>query len=252
MSTRKSGWRCEKEMNQDFSNYVADAERFAIQALHWMPDHKQREALRYPGRRAIYNWGRQCGKSAVMAVRAVHWGATRPESTILVMGGSDSHTAEFVSKVDTHCGVLGWKPRGVTGKRVSRLLPNGSRIIAETTNVSIRGHAASLVILDECAYIRDAAVDAVLPTLAVTGGTLYVCSTPNGNEGRFADLWRANTGWFRSEYKATDNPRISKDFLDEVRRLKGDAFFRQEFLCEFLANGRTILNRENIDELFES
>ena len=34
-------------MNRDCSRDVADAERFAIQTLHGMPDHKQSEALRF-------------------------------------------------------------------------------------------------------------------------------------------------------------------------------------------------------------
>ena len=237
-------------MRRDYQLYIADPERFAREVLDFHPDAKQSEILKTSHKRVILNWGRQCGKSTVVAAKAVHWAVTQPNSVILVLGGEERHTAGFLSKADHFLGKLGWPIRGQAGKRLSRILPNGSEILTMTTTMGVRGNTASLVILDEAAYINDAVWQGMLPTLATTNGTIIVLSTPNGKTGWYYELWRGGRKWLRSEYRADQNPRIPKAFLDEVRQLEGDSFVRQEFLCEFLEDGRTVLKRENVESLF--
>src|SRR5437762_6172842 len=109
-------------MRLDYSSYVADAVRFSREILHWNPDPKQVEVLEYTGDRAILNWGRQCGKSTVMAALAVHFAVTHPGTVVVMMGGSGSHTAQFASKVDSFLGEMGWKTTSVSGQRIARRL----------------------------------------------------------------------------------------------------------------------------------
>jgi hypothetical protein len=47
--------------------------------------------------------------------------------------------------------------------------------------------------------------------------------------------------------KATDCPRIGKDFLEEERRYLGDAWFRQEYLCEFVNSEEHLFPPELVD-----
>ncbi len=231
--------------------YLFDPVGFAVEMLGWNPDAKQREALGCHGRRVASNWARQCGKSTVCAVKALHMAFTQRGSLTLVLGGVESHLAEFFAKIDA----LEWTHGEVTGqpgKRMARRFPNGSRIAGVTTNRAVRGHSAALLILDEAGYIEDAVWDGVLPTLAATQGTVWVSGTPNGAQGWYHDVWvnGCSTAWFKSSYPASENPRISRAYLEEMRRMRGEAFMSQEFECKFVHNGRTLLHAEDVDSLF--
>ena len=54
--------------------------------------------------------------------------------------------------------------------------------------------------------------------------------------------------WERIAVKATDCPRISKEFLEEERGCMGEVWFAQEYLCEFVENGRNLFGREVIED----
>jgi hypothetical protein len=56
--------------------------------------------------------------------------------------------------------------------------------------------------------------------------------------------------WFRSIYRAAENPRIRKSYLREMLRLHGESKFRREFNCEFVSNGASLINKEAIHDMF--
>jgi hypothetical protein len=235
--------------------YFTDALRFARECLHWEPDPKQCEILQAAARlRKILNWGRQSGKSTLCAALILHWAVTHPGKTIMILGGVESHIVELLERIDHFLGELGWPVRGVRGKSLSRRLPNRTRILGATTKKNTRGPTASMVVMDEASFIQDVVWDSVMPTLATTNGPLLVAGTPNGTSGGFYDVWNSTNGdgtWLRSSYPATENPRIAESFLDEMRRMKGETFVRQEFLCEFVANGRNLLPRNVVQGVFD-
>ncbi len=241
--------------------YRYDASNFAREILGWTPDPKQREALEHPGNRVVLNWARQCGKSTLCAAKALHTAASFDGSLTLVLGGVESHLGEFLAKVDSFIygsptgeDWVGGPIKGQPGKRMARRFPNGSRIVGVTTNRAVRGHSASLLILDEAGFIDNAVWDGVLPTLAATSGAIWVVGTPNGSRGWYYDLWSKpaskTSRWFKSLYKASENPRIDPAFLDEMRSTRGADFFKQEFECEFLNDKRSLLRREDVERLF--
>ena len=72
--------------------------------------------------------------------------------------------------------------------------------------------------------------------LAVSGGRLILMSTPFGKRGHFFEAWQdGGAEWERIEIPATRCGRIAPAFLEEERRQMGDWWFRQEYLCEFVA-----------------
>jgi hypothetical protein len=238
-----------------FGQYSADALRFARECLHWDPDERQCEILQAAGHlRMILNWARQSGKSTLCAVLILHWAVTHPGKTIVILGGVESDIVELMERIDQFLGELGWPVRGVRGKSLSRRLPNRTRILGATTKKNTRGPTASMVVMDEASLIQDVVWESMMPTLAMTNGPLLVAGTPNGTSGGFYDVWNSTDGdgtWLRSSYPATENPRIAKSFLDEMRRMKGETFVRQEFLCEFVANGRNLLARDVVQRVFD-
>jgi len=61
-------------------------------------------------------------------------------------------------------------------------------------------------------------------------------STPFGKRGFFYEVW-TNGGpeWTRIKATVLECDRIPPDFIEEERKALGDRWFRQEYLCEFLA-----------------
>jgi hypothetical protein len=72
--------------------------------------------------------------------------------------------------------------------------------------------------------------------LTVANGDLWLLSTPWGKRGFFHDNWEhGGDAWARFRVPATECVRIPADRLEAERAQLGDAWFRQEYLCEFTA-----------------
>jgi hypothetical protein len=219
-----------------------DAAEFARARLGFEADAKQMQALR-GGRRGIVNCTRQWGKSTVKAAKAVHRAYLRAGSLTLVLSPSARQSGEFLRKVETFARKVGMRPRGDGDNSMSILLPNGSRIVGLPGNeTTVRGFSAvSLLLIDEAARVGDHLYRAMRPTLAVADGDLWLMSTPNGKRGFFWEEWERGT---------EECARISARFLEE-ERAKGDGWYRQEYLCEFVEMEGAVFPRALIDGAFE-
>jgi hypothetical protein len=226
---------------------TVDAVTFARERLRFEPDEKQALVLR-GGRRGIVNCTRQWGKSTVTAAKAVHRAYTDAGSLTLVLAPCGRQSGEFVRKAKAFVGRLGIKIRGDGDNATSIALPNGSRIVGLPGNEAmVRGFTASLMLIDEAARVPDELYRAMRPSLAVKDGDLWLMSTPYGTRGFFWEEWDQGTeGWERICVPATECPRISARVLAE-ERLKGDALFRQEYLCEFVDREDAPFPRELIE-----
>ena len=227
---------------------------FARKRLGFDPDAMQERVLASAAKRGILNCTRQWGKSTVAAVKAVHRAATCAGSLVIVASPTDRQSAAFVRKAGELVAVLGMRPRGDGRNTGSLLLPNGSRIVGlPGSEGTIRGFSAvALMVIDEAARVRDSLYKALRPMLAVSRRDLWLLSTPHGKQGFFYENW-ANGGarWERVEVRATECPRIGKEFLEEERKQLGEAWFRQEYLCEFVDDERNLLRRDLVDGAFE-
>ena len=87
---------------------------------------------------------------------------------------------------------LGMRPKGDGDNEISLELPNGSRIVGLPGNeATVRGFSAvSLLLVDEAARVSDELYMAIRPMLAVSGGALWLMSTPFGKRGFFYETWR--------------------------------------------------------------
>jgi hypothetical protein len=119
--------------------------------------------------------------------------------------------------------------------RLSIKLDNGSRVVSlPGSEGTIRGYSSvDLLIIDEAARVVDDLYFAVKPMLAVSQGRLLALSTPFGKRGWFFNEFSEGVGWQKHTIKATDCPRISKEFLDEERLSMPAAWFNAEYMCEF-------------------
>ena len=220
---------------------------FARDRLGFTPDARQAEVLDSKAKRGILNCTRQWGKSTVAAIKALHTAHAKPGTLVLVASPGERQSGEFLNKTEELARRLGIRPRGDGKNSCSLMLPNRSRIIGlPGTEGTVRGFASvALLLIDEAARVSDPLYKALRPMLAVARGDLWMMSTPNGKQGFFYETWQsADPDWHRVSIPATGCARIPPEFLEEERREMGGALFRQEYMCEFIDDGRQIFNRD--------
>jgi len=121
-------------------------------------------------------------------------------------------------------------------------LSNGSTIRMGSVNQvdSTVGRSYDLIIFDEAALAdgKDAFNVALRPTLDKENAKAVFISTPRGRNNWFADFY--NRGYSEefndwASIKATyhENPRFSKEDIEEAKRAMSAAEFAQEYLADF-------------------
>jgi hypothetical protein len=233
---------------------VPDAVEFARTQLGLIPDDRQCEVLRSTAKRGILNCTRQWGKSTVAAAKALHRAFATPRCLVLVASPGERQSAEWMRKAGDMLARMGIARRGDGDNSISLLLPNQSRIVGlPGTEATVRGFSAvSMLLIDEASRVDDAMYKALRPMLAVGDGDLWLMSTPNGKQGFFYESWEhGGDNWLRVRVPATECPRISKKFLEEQRSVIGDAWFRQEHLCEFVDGTVGVFDRDVVERAID-
>jgi hypothetical protein len=109
----------------------------------------------------------------------------------------------------------------------------------------------SLLLVDEASRVPDELYLAVRPMLAVSGGTLWLMSTPKGQRGFFYETWtRGGLEWERVRVTAKECARIPAAFLAEELRTMGERWYRQEYGCEFVDEVSGVFDRASIERAF--
>jgi hypothetical protein len=169
---------------------------------------------------------------------------------ILLVSPSQRQSLELFAKVKKFVRTRGTKL--IKDGAFERQLANGSRIAAVPgTEETIRSFSAvDLLIEDEASRVPDELYKSVRPMLAVSGGRLFLLTTPFGQRGHFYDEWSGEADWDRFEVKAEDCPRISSEFLAEERVALGEAWYEQEYCTRFLATDDALFNDDEIAQAF--
>jgi hypothetical protein len=123
--------------------------------------------------------------------------------------------------------------------------PSGGRlgIYSADQDIGLRGEDFDLVIMDECARIREETyLDTIIPTLADRDGKLLAISTPKGRNWFWREWQRGNAlhnedicSW-RASTSDNPNPFIKKA-AERARESLPSRTYRQEWLAEFLEDG---------------
>ena len=226
---------------------------WARRSLSFSPDAAQTRVLDTRTKRGILNCTRQWGKSTTSAAKAVHQAMTVPGSLTVVVSPTARQSGEFVRKASAFAMRLQIKPKGDGDNEISLAFPNGSRIVGlPGTEATVRGFSAvSLLMVDEASRVSDELYLAIRPMLAVSGGSLWLMSTPFGKRGFFYEAWEhGGSDWERIRVTAEECPRISPAFLAEERAAMGDRWFRQEYECEFSDTADGVFDRDLIERAF--
>lgn len=230
-----------------------DPVEWAKEKLGFEADEKQAAVLRSGGKRGILNCSRQWGKSTVTALKAAHYALHTADSLVLVVSPTERQSRELMRKAAGFVQRLGLRAKGAGGGDVSLVFPNRSRMVGlPGSEATVRGFSSvGLLLIDEASRVSDELYKAVRPMLAVSGGALWVMSTPFGKRGFFYEAWaHGGPEWERVEAPATECRRIPREFLDEEQRTMGRRWFEQEYLCAFEDAVSTVFDSKLVERAF--
>lgn len=208
--------------------------------LRFQPHQGQKQILLSPARFRVVCCGRRWGKSLMAAVEA---------TSVALAGGKvwvvapDYDTAgiifeecwrlsrlveRYVARRRVHTPLISYTSEGY-------IMPRS----AENTNQLV-GRGLDLIIIDECAKIRDRNVwwEYLRPCLSDRQGSALFISTPKGRNW-FWDLWQMGNHPDYADYQSFQFPSGSNPYLDPreletARATVPERVFRQEYLAEFL------------------
>jgi len=209
---------------------------WAREVLGYHPDPWQEKLLRSRSNKIILNCSRQSGKSTTCAVLGLHESIYRRPSFGLVIAPSQDQSAELMLKFDEFRGAVELPSDYLsTDTKLAVRFSNGNRFIARPgSEKSSRSFSAvTLLLEDEAARVPDPLYSSVRPMLAVSNGRHILMSTPFGKQNHFFKIWDEQRDiWEWYEIPAEMCPRISKQFLEEEKRI--NLWFEQEYHCAFL------------------
>lgn len=219
-------------------------------------------------RQVIVLSARQTGKSWTAGAFLLWFAIFHFEQTIMVLSNKDRNAMEMIHRIRFIYERLPmWLKPGLTDDGWNKHevgFDNGSRIKSNPTSEdSARGFSASLLFLDEFAFVRDSVQEefwgAVSPTFS-TGGKCIICSTPNGDTNTFAQLWRGanieledtpigGNGFVPFQVRWDEPPGRDEKFKQEEIAKIGETRWLQEYECRFLSSDPLLIDTLALENL---
>lgn len=204
---------------------------------------------------------RQSGKTTVLALRAIWFAVTKPNTTTLLVTPSLRQSTILMRRIHTLLHLL---PGPILKRMIPKLqntqlyLSNNSQIFAlPCSEHLLRGFTAHQVLADEAAFFKDDEsifYNILLPMFATTNGTLIASSTPWSQDSVFYQFcqnkaFSQHTATWRDALKAG---LISRQFIEEQRSLLPAERFQMEYEAEFVEDSEAWLPRALIMQCMDS
>lgn len=216
--------------------YALDPVLWADEVLGFRADPWQARLLRSRSTKIILNCSRQSGKSTTAAALALHESTYRHPSFVLMVAYNQDQSSELMMKFDEFRRAVELPSDYLsTDTKLAVKFANGNRVIARPgSEKSARSFSAvTLLLEDEASRVLDPLYNSVRPMLSVSNGRHILMSTPFGKVGHFWHIWNdLKDSWEWYEIPAEICPRISKEFLEDERRI--NPWFEQEYHCVFM------------------
>ncbi len=206
---------------------------FARYVLDFHPFNYQERLLLDNSKRICAVMGRQTGKSTTIAAKAVHFAITNPNTTTLIVSATLRQSLLLFEKILAFSNKIR-SSIAYTSKTKIRYTNNSSIIALPCSGSTLRGYTASLLILDEAAFIpKDLINNILMPMISTTNGSVWMVSTPYSKDHPFYKAFN-DKGWSVHKVASDMNPLIKPEFLEEQRRFVGELVFAQEYSAEFI------------------
>lgn len=216
---------------------------------------------------------RQLGKTTITAAYILWYAMFHDNQTILLLGNIQSAAYEIMDRIKYAYEECPDHIRdAVVDYNKGRVkFENKSRIIARaTTRSAARGLSVNLLYLDEFAFVQENMQiefwAAVSPTLASTGGSCIISSTPNTEYDQFASLWFdaiknvaedgtllpngvGINGFYGIKVSWDRHPKRDVAWAENERNRVGESMFRREHCCEFVTYQETLIDSIKLTEI---
>ncbi len=232
----------------------AAASDWVEEKLGFRPDPMQRRLLDTNSRRVLLNCTRQWANRRPRRPRRCTRPYTKPESLTLVVSPSGRQSGEFLRKAAHFARKLGVRVKGDGDNEISLAFPNGSRLVGVPGNeATVRGFSAvRLLLVDEASRVSEGTLRSGPTDAGGERRSALAAEHAGGEAGillRSVGARRAGVGAGAGagDGMSADRPPHS---LESERRTMGDRYFRQEFLCEFVATECAVFDRDLIERAF--
>ena len=215
----------------------------------------------------ITNKSRQIGITTIVAAFILWFIWFHKDKNVLIVSKSREDSASVLKKIKEMIVKMPQFIQKMTYVDVDNVfsleLHNGSKITClASTKKSGRSESVSLLFIDEAALIDglEEMWTAIKPTVS-TGGNIIIASTPVGVFNMFHDMCKdamncGADGVGINDFVYTELPYNSRPDFDEEWFKKetagmGPKRISQEYLCQFLGSGDTVLDAETLVKIGE-
>jgi len=238
----------EAKLEDDLARGKEDPVFFAERFLAFRPYQYQIAVLTDKSKRITVRMSRQAGKTTTIAVRAIWYAATHPQTLSLIVAPSLRQSMIMMDRIQAFIFGMDPQARKHLVAKIQRTViwfRNGSQMVALPCSPNLlRGYTAHQVLIDEAAFFRDDEVifyNVLYPMMATTNGTLIASSTPWGKDSVFYKINshpEISKGWSKHyvPWQACVKPHgpIEPSFIDEVRQVTPIERFKREYDAEFV------------------
>jgi len=208
---------------------------FAEELLSFSPFPYQAELLKDESPRIVACMGRQSGKTTTIAIKAIHFAYSQPDTTVLITSPSLRQSMIMFDRILSFIYRSSILVKSVVRKtRTTIQLSTGSMIVALPCSENLlRGYTAHLIICDEAAFMPEEVItNVIFPMISTTDGHAIFLSTPWGRDHFFYRAFM-DPNYSVHRVKSSECPLIKPEFLEEMRRNMTEQVFRIEYEAEF-------------------
>ncbi len=199
---------------------------------------------------------RQSGKTASTTAYLLWKALFSPEETIVILANKGSTAKEILGRITLALENVPFflQPGCKELNKMSISFSNNTRLIAAATSSnSVRGMSATILYLDEFAFVNKASefYTSTYPIISSGNKTkVIITSTPNGIGNMFHQIWTAAVQGV-SEFKPFtvnwwDVPGRDQTWKEKTIANTSEAQFRQEFEIEFVGSGNTLIEANTL------
>lgn len=133
------------------------------------------------------------------------------------------------------------------------ILPNGARVAFRSLEdpQSVRGPTLDWWLMDEACKVSGIAHEVGDAMLAINEGVEILTTTPRGEDWVWEKVWclaeRGEPGYWAARWVSTDNPTMSKRYIEGKRSTMSVEMFKQEYEADFVTFQGAIYGSTMVD-----
>lgn len=213
----------------------------------------QKDFVEDENRKIILVTGRRVGKSLGIAIKANRKAYCYPNQKIMIIAKGEKQAEiifEWIRKFMVFNPLMFDDVTKFTQTKIE--FKNGSSIAmyaAGQKGEYLRGFEASMLIIDEGAYVPEDVMMAVEPVLMTRkDGQIILSGTPAGKEGRFWKAW--NDKNFSKYHKTSvESPYCDDEWIEDYKEAHTEIDYRREILAEFIDYQESWFDIEKVKDL---